>query len=88
MACTEILQNKAAKIILDKPMYSSSLKTLADLHWHELCHRRCKNNFRLPKVNTNWGKQRIECHAANEWNNLPNELKQFSEIGVFKKRIF
>ena len=62
----QILQNKAAKTILDAPYLSSSTEALSNLHWHPLTHRRylhrmltifkLKNNlidydFDLPKAN-------------------------------------
>ena len=62
----QILQNKAAKTILDAPHLSSSTKALNKLHWHPLAHRRklhriqtiykLKNNLtefnlELPKTN-------------------------------------
>ena len=62
----QILQNKAAKTILDAPYLSSSTKALNKLHWHPLAHRRkldqiqtiykLKNNstefnLELPKTN-------------------------------------
>ena len=36
----QILQNKAAKTILDAPLLSSSTEALSKLHWHPLTHRR------------------------------------------------
>ena len=62
----QILENKAAKTILDTPYLSSSTEELSKLNWHPLTHRRylhrmltiCKleNNltefsFNLPKAN-------------------------------------
>ena len=62
----QILQNKAAKSILDPSLLSSSTEALSKLHWHPLTHRRflhrmvtifkLKNNlidydFDLPKIN-------------------------------------
>ena len=35
----QILQNKAAKTILDAPLLSSSIEALSKLHWHPLTHR-------------------------------------------------
>jgi hypothetical protein len=61
----QILQNKAAKVILDAPYLSSSPEALSNLHWYPLTHRRylhrmltifkLKHNlidydFHLPKV--------------------------------------
>ncbi len=36
----QVLQNKAAKIILDKPIHSSSSESLAALKWITLAERR------------------------------------------------
>ena len=62
----QILQNKAAKTILDAPYLSSSTAALSKLNWHPLTHRRylhrmltiykLENNltefsFNLPKTN-------------------------------------
>ena len=62
----QILQNKAAKTILDPSLLSSSTEALSKLHWHPLTHRhflhrmvtifKLKNNlidydFDLPKIN-------------------------------------
>ena len=89
----QILQNKAAKNILDLPGYASSTDALKSLGWPTLCQRRLvnrymitfkyihgladynfnilknsdihsyntrrKNDFRLPRVQTNYGKKDI-----------------------------
>ena len=62
----QILQNKAAKTILDAPYLSSSTEALSKLNWHPLTHRRYLNrmltiyklennltefSFNLPKTN-------------------------------------
>ena len=62
----QILQNKAAKTILDAPYLSSSTEALSKLNWHPLTHRRylhrmltiyklennlAEFNFYLPKTN-------------------------------------
>ena len=62
----QILQNKAAKTILDAPYLSSSTEALSNLHWHPLTHRRYSHrmltifklkinlidyDFDLPKAN-------------------------------------
>ena len=43
----QILQNKAAKTILDAPLLSSSTEALSKLHWHPLTHRRFLHPDRL-----------------------------------------
>ena len=62
----QILQNKAAKTILDAPYLSSSTEALSKLNWHPLTHRRYLHrmltiyklesnltefSFNLPKTN-------------------------------------
>ena len=36
----QVQQNKAEKLILDKPKYSSSIEVLEELEWKHLGHRR------------------------------------------------
>ena len=40
MHSLQVLQNRAAKIVLDRPVYSSSTQALLDLEWKELRVRR------------------------------------------------
>ena len=69
----QILQNKAAKTILDAPYLSSSTAALSKLNWHPLTHRRylhrmltiykLENNltefsFNLPKTNHSYNTRR------------------------------
>ena len=41
----QVLQNKAAKIILDRPLYSSATDALVTLKWLNLDQRRFYNRF-------------------------------------------
>ena len=102
MSSLQVLQNKAAKVILNRPLYSSSTEALAALEWlplekrrfqrrcvhmykcinglinhdmdlirQEVLHRhntRNKGNFRLSRVNRNWGMQRTQYHAISDFN--------------------
>ena len=43
--CANVLQNKAAKIILDRPLYSSATHALATLKWVPLEKRRFQRRF-------------------------------------------
>ena len=100
-----VLQNKAAKVILDLPNYASSTNALkhsdglpyfksalyidgittfkyihglvdhnfnilrnSDIHGYNTRLRR--NDFRLPLVKRNYGKQRLFYQSAKEWNIL------------------
>ena len=68
----QLLQNKAAKTILDRPFHSSAADALEALGWLTLEKRmdlmvnkdiqgydaRLKDNLRLPRVRRNWGKER------------------------------
>ena len=70
----QILQNKAAKLILDRSLHSSSTDALTVLRWLNLeerrkCHRciyayntRNKDTIKLPKIKYNWGKHRSRYH--------------------------
>ena len=114
----QILQSKAAKIILDHPLYSSATEALNSLGWMDLAERRryhrclymfkyingltfsnlditavkethsyntrSKNNLRLPKVQRNWGKQRLAYHAGNDWNSLNENIRNSENILQFK----
>ena len=116
MSTLQILQNKAAKIILDRPLHSSASDALATLKWVPLerrrFKRRCvyvfkclnglvdhslnlsthghsyntrnKNNIRLPRTRTNWGQQRIEFHAAKDFNKLTPSIQQSASLSIFK----
>ena len=122
MGNLQILQNKAAKIILDYHPLSSSSAALDELGWNRLHQRRfyhrclfifkClnglsmsklilkslselhsyntrnKNNLCLPKVKRNWGKQRLEYHAVNDWNTLDEETRHSDSIAKFKMNYF
>ena len=68
----QLLQNKAAKTILDRPFHSSAADALEALGWLTLEKRMdlllnkdiqgydalLKDNLRLPRVRRNWGKER------------------------------
>ena len=122
MQSLQILQNKAAKVILDLPVHSSATDALHTLNWIKLDRRRqyhrslyifkCKNNllsshlsllksydvhryntrnsqnFRLPAVMTNWGKQRLGYQAVKEWNALPLYIRNCTSIDTFKSLFF
>ena len=117
----QILQNKAAKVILGLPRANSSTEALETLHWAKLYLRRekhcraavfkCinglmevefnmkrnsaihsystrgKNNLHLPKVKIEWGKQRFAFHAANDWNDLDDKIKNIVNLKTFKRKL-
>jgi hypothetical protein len=86
----QILQNKAAKTILDAPYLSSSTEALSNLHWHPLTHRRylhrmltifkLKNNlidydFDLPKANHLYNtRQRDHIHLSKPNTKLVSSI--------------
>lgn len=118
MQSLQILQNKAAKVILNRAVHSSASDALETLNWSNLSNRRlyhrclyifksknslvtshlnlaslrylyCYNtrnadDFRLPSVKTNWGKQRLSYHAVKDWNALGLELINSASITLFK----
>ena len=117
----QVLQNNAARIIIDLPKYFSGTQALARLNWIHLAERRrqhrctavykCVNkltNFsfnlvrnmeihshntrrqqdlHLPRVRTNWGKQRFVYHAVNDWNNLNLEQRNLIIYLLLKTRL-
>jgi hypothetical protein len=123
MSYLQTLQNKAAKIILNKPFYSSASEALNTLGFKILsCRRkvnrlttvykcingeidfnllenvhsnshihsyntRTKENFHLPRVRTNWGKQRFVYQSTKEYNSLKQDCKKCSTLVSFKKSL-
>ena len=45
---------------------------------------RSSNNIHLPKVKTNWGKQRFVYQAAQEWNALCECIRDCESLERFK----
>ena len=122
MSNLQVLQSKAAKIILNRPLFTSSSEALASLKWmllkkrrfqrrcvyvhkcvnglvnHDMdllkqeeihCHNtRNKQNLRLPRVKRNWGKQRTQYHAVQDYNSLSQPIKDSKDINNFKRSVF
>ena len=38
----------------------------------------------VPKSKTNWGLQRFIVHAVNDWNSVPEHIKQAETLTRFK----
>ncbi len=45
---------------------------------------RGSENIRVPKVKTNWGKQRFIVQAVKDWNSVPEHVKQAKTLTSFK----
>ena len=63
---------------------------LQDIFLNESIHSyntRSKGHFHLPKVRTNWGKQKFTYHALKEFNALPSEIKEKQSTSSFKKAL-
>ena len=99
MTSLQALQNKAAKIILDRPLYSSAThKCLNGLVEHDMnfirqqeqhdYNTRTKLNLRLPSVLRNWGKQRTAFHAIKDLNSLSQGIRQSVNLNIFKRNLF
>lgn len=118
----QILQNKAAKVILGLPRAHSATDALQKLNWVKLNFRRTQHrriaihkclhgimdteliltqncnrhsystrqsaNLYLPKVKTEWGKQRFTYQAASDWNDLENDTKNIANFNIFKRKLF
>ncbi|CAH3022292.1 unnamed protein product, partial [Porites evermanni] len=68
-----LLQNKAAKIILNRSLYSSATDALVTLteqrgDVHD-CNTRNRDMLRLSLSTKNWG-NRVCYHYLKDWNNL------------------
>ena len=55
------------------------------LHSHNTCN---KDNFRLPRVKRNWGKQRTQNHAVSDFNSLSQTIKDSRNVNSFKRNVF
>ena len=89
MGQLQVLQNKAAKVLLDLPPRSSSTEALNHLDLKILSKRRyfhcCVmihfyqtrriNDLHIPRVCTNWGKQNFILQAFIDWTNLDNDIE-------------
>ena len=49
---------------------------------------RNKGNFRLPRVNRNWGMQRTQYHAISDFNSLGQTIKDSRNVDSFKRNVF
>ena len=57
------------------------LVRVSEIHEH---NTRSKNNLRLPKVKSNWGKQRLAYHACKDWNSLRETVRNSQSLSQFK----
>ena len=48
---------------------------------------RNKQNLYLERIEKNWGKQAFSCHAANDWNSLPVELRKTDQFKTIKIKL-
>ncbi len=49
---------------------------------------RGRNNLHLPKVKTEWGKQRFAFRSrAKDWNDLDDEIKNIVNFKTFKRKL-
>ena len=64
--------------------FKFNFKYSSDIHSY---NTRNKQNLHLECVNKNWGKQIFSYHAANDWNNLPMELREINQFKTFKIKL-
>ena len=55
-----------------------------DMHSY---NTRNKDLIRLPRVKRNWGKQRLACHAVNDFNSLDTSIRKSSSLVIFKRNL-
>ena len=53
----------------------------------KLNNTRNNDNFHLPKVRTNWGKQRFVYHAIKEFNDLEPSIGEVKSSHIFKTNL-
>ena len=117
----QVMQNNAARLILDFPAQASGTQALEMLKWQPLhlrrFYHRClavfkamnggvdfnfglkknieihenftrrRHDLHLPKVSTNWGKQKFKFSALQDWNSLDADIKQSTSIDNFKAKM-
>ena len=94
MTDLQILQNKAARIILDLDYRSSASSALKKLNWKDLkttyhhdmhaYNTRSKCNIRKTAAKHKWGHWTTINFASNNWNELPQETRQAKDLQTFK----
>ena len=48
---------------------------------------RRRNDYHLPKVSTNWGKQMLKYCTLNDWNSLELGIRESSSLFSFKSKM-
>ena len=48
---------------------------------------RFNNNIRKPQSKRSWDQHRFVCHAVDDWNALPDGIRNISDFLVFRRRI-
>jgi hypothetical protein len=64
--------------------FDFNLTMISHIHSHKT-HQ--KNNYYLPRPCTNLGKQQFTYYSVSEWNSLPIELKQSTNLNLFKSKL-
>jgi hypothetical protein len=64
--------------------FDFNLSMISHIHSHKTCHN---NNYYLPLPHINWGKQQFTYHSVSEWNSLPIELKQSTNLNLLKSKL-
>jgi hypothetical protein len=64
--------------------FDFNLAIISRIHSHKT---RQNNNYYLPRPRTNWGKQQFTYHSVSKWNSLPIELKQSTNLNLFKSKL-
>ncbi|KAK2568367.1 hypothetical protein P5673_007390 [Acropora cervicornis] len=91
MVKVQLLQGKAAKLILDKAKHSSATEAINELDWLVLethpYNTRHKDDVLLPKCRCQWGQQRLTYQAIQEWNGLPVSTRNSNSLDLFMKLV-
>ena len=72
------------KYIHELEDYNFNILKNSDIHSY---NTRRKNDFRLPRVRTNYGKKTLLYQGIKEWNLLEQSFKDINSFLIFKQRI-
>ena len=79
---------------LSKTMLEAGLNGLIDWnfnfnHFKDMhdYNTRFNNNICKPQSKRSWGQHRFVCHAVDDWNALPDGIRNISDFLVFRQLI-
>ena len=65
----------------------SEKKSMLENFRAKVLNTRFNNNICKPQSKRSWGQHRFVWHAADDWNALPDGIRNFSDFLVFRRLI-